>query len=150
MKNLKNITISILGAFCFLFLSFGSSDSKTNSESSCEYASEMEDVKKCAIGTWLSTPSGKLWKRIVLKENGTYELFTATPDRGQWSTSPDYKDIYEIGVSRYSDTGKKYVYISLKNSGIWRFQLVFDGRGATLEYNGNFESISKGDVNPWK
>ncbi|MBC7410111.1 MAG: hypothetical protein H7339_17135 [Arcicella sp.] len=143
--------ISIGIAAIFLMFAYGSDSSKSDSDSessSCDYVSSLKDVKQCAAGVWIAKPTGDIWKRIVLKSNGTYDLFTATPESGKWGNVPDYSGTYEVAEARYSDTGKKYVYIRLNDSGLCAYQMVFDGTTA-LECNGNYDVLSKGDINPW-
>src|SRR4051812_47568208 len=115
MKPRKIHFISIAITAFFLFVAYGSDDSKDddNSETSCNYVSSLQEVKSCAAGVWIAKTTGDVWKRIVLTSDGTYALFTATPASGTWGNAPEYSGTYEISEARYSDTGKKYVYISL-------------------------------------
>lgn len=125
------------------------STSEYSTENTCYYISELEDVKTCAIGTWIAKPTGDIWKKIIIKSNGTYELYEATPQSGSWGASPDRTGSYDFKEDRFSDTGQKYVTVNLHESGISDYRIVFNGSVPSLEMNGNHDILRKGDKNPW-
>ncbi len=159
MSNGKLWTLIVVGTLGAGFLigfindKLKSNNSETSSEYStentCYYISELEDVKTCAIGTWIAKPTGELWKRIIIKADGTYELYEATPQSGSWGSSPDRTGNYDFKEDRFSDTGKKYVTVNLHDSGVSDYRIVFDGSNPALELNGNYDVVRKGDKNPW-
>jgi len=123
---------------------------RDGSTNSCDYSATLEEVKQCASGVWITKKAGDIWKKIVIKDNGMYDMYEATPDSGAWGSTPDRSGSYSIDEARYSDTGKKYIYIQLDDSGLCSYRIVFDGSMSSLECNGSFENIHKGDVSPWK
>lgn len=158
MSNGKLWTLIVVGTLGAGFLigfigdklkSNDNSSSEYSTENTCYYISELQDVKTCAIGTWIANPTGGLWKKIVIKSNGTYELYEASPQSGSWGATPDRTGSYDFTESRYSDTGQKYVTVNLLNSGISDYRIVFDGSNPALEVNGRYNVIRKGDRNPW-
>ncbi|MFC7773993.1 hypothetical protein [Flavobacterium sp. GCM10027622] len=159
MSNGKLWTLIVVGTLGAGFLiGFINDKLKSNSpetsseystENTCYYISELEDVKTCAIGTWIAKPTGELWKKIIIKADGSYELYEATPQSGSWGASPDRTGSYDFKEDRFSDTGKKYVTVNLHDSGVSDYRIVFDGSNPALELNGNYDVIRKGDKNPW-
>jgi hypothetical protein len=135
MKNILYIII-ILSA---LYLLFGSDTPS---------ASTIEEGKERIIGTWTATPTGSTWTKINFKENGTYDLWIALPNSGSWG-SIEMSGTYEILKSRYSDTGKEYVYAQLNDSGLCDYRLVMTGNASLVCGSTNFQVIEKTDKNPW-
>lgn len=138
----------MIGGFMLFDVGGNEGNNTGTSTAQCNYAVGIDMVRICIVGTWVSTPRGDIWNRIVMKADKTYDLYSSMPSSGSWGDSPDYTGTYTIEERRYSDTGKKYVQVFLKDSGLCNYQMIFD-YNTQLVCNNNYADIRKGDTNPW-
>jgi hypothetical protein len=154
MKKYFLTSVTILVASLFLFLNYGSGESSNSSTSkpSCEYAGTLEEVKSCITGVWVANTTGKIWYRVVIKSDLTYQLYNAMPADGAWPSSPEKTGTVTIDEGRFTNSGKKYVYAQLNNSsGFGDYNILFDGSISSLCLGTKTVCIiRKGDENPWK
>ena len=108
-------------------------------------ANTIDDVKKCITGTWISTPPGNLWFKIIVNSDKTWSLFSAWPSDGNWNneylkseSNLNQSEIrgrsFNIREDRYSDTGQKYIEVEFYYTEITREENFETGQ---IEVNEN-------------
>ncbi len=104
---------------------------------------------------WHSTSqSEKVWVRLKLNPNKTYEIWSARPNSGNWGKSTTGK-LSNVTKQRYTDNGKTYYAIYLENFPFYAdrtmiaFTDAFDGSPSFKSDNLHY-ALSQGDKeNPW-
>ncbi len=104
---------------------------------------------------WHSTSqSEKIWVRLKLNPNKTYEIWSALPNSGNWGKSTTGK-LSNVTKQRYTDNGKTYYAIYLENFPFYAdrtmiaFTDAFDGSPSFKSDNLHY-ALSQGDKeNPW-
>lgn len=83
---------------------------------SCGSVSTVEEAKSAIVGNWyfaddtgLKYGVAKMVMRYDFKKDGTFESYTEKITEGKWG-QPDSRGTYEIGSSKYIDTGEQYFY----------------------------------------
>jgi len=91
-----------------------SSNSNNSSKIDLSNISSADDAKKYIDGkTFIATPSGKLWYKVTFS-NGSYTFWTSIPTAGGWG-NPEFQGSYNIKEKRFSDTGKKFYYVTFSD-----------------------------------
>jgi len=127
-----------------------SCNNKSHQGSSSFSISTKENAHKYIAGkTFLSTPSGDLWFKIVFTEN-TYTLYTGVPQYEGWREQ--HSGNYIIEENRYTNTGKKYYYVTLGNDNninCQRFDITGMMIYSCLGYYDSGSRVKESDKNPW-
>ncbi len=72
-------------------------------------------VVKCATGTWVHTPAGEMWLRLVIDEGGTLAGYSAMPTSDDWGEPK--KNTWKYTTAKYSDTGERWYGIEFDRYG---------------------------------
>jgi len=113
----------------------------------------VDDAKKFLVGTWTFTeplnPNDAYfgnWEKWVIKEDGTVDVYSVSPTSDNWGR-PESKE-YEIQTSKYTDTGKRYYFIRIKNMALSANIVDDDLLGFTMSSSPPVP-MRRGDKNPF-
>jgi hypothetical protein len=146
------------GGFIIAALIVGVAALRFNSESSsaaigAESVSNVQEAKQFLLGTWTFTeplapndPYIGQWEKWIVKDDGTVDVYSAFPTADDWG-KPDTK-AYEILTSKYTDTGKRFYYIRLKDMVVSASILKNDLIGLTISASASVP-MRRGDRNPF-
>jgi hypothetical protein len=115
--------------------------------------SSIEEAKAFIEGkTFMATPAGadNLWFKASFS-NGSFTLYTATPQIGTWGEA--HRGTYEMGQGRYRDTGQKFFYVRMETGSIFTCSVFYITDMSfvlcdALDKNDRAQATI-GDINPW-
>ncbi|WP_176317192.1 hypothetical protein [Burkholderia vietnamiensis] len=113
---------------------------------------DAQSAKRFLLDTWTYTDPItdasyiSQWERWVVKDDGTVDVYRADPTSNDWGKPRTVE--YEIFQGRFTDTGKVYFGLHLKNT-VVRAIIVDNDRMAFVVSDSNPVSMRRGDRIPF-